>query len=250
MSGPLAGRVALVTGVSRRAGIGAAIARELAQAGATLVVTGFRAYDLEQVWGADAADLRPLGIDEPIDLDLGTPDAPARLFDEAVRRHGGVDVLVDVAAHWAAGSIAAVDTTQLDRHWAVNLRAAVLLSAELVRRLPADRPGRIINVTSGQSRDPMPEEIAYAVTKAGLDALTRSLAVGLAPRRITVNAVDPGPTDTGWMTDDVRDRLRAAAPGGRLATADDTARVVSWLASDAAAGVTGRVIRVEPGWTP
>ncbi len=158
-----AGRVALVTGVSRPAGIGAAIARELAEAGATLVVGSFRAYDEQQTWGPgpDDAALRR----DAVDLDLGAPDGPARLFAEAIRRHGHVDVLVNNAAHWADGAIEQVDVAQLDRHYAVNLRAAVLLCREFVHHLPPDRPGRIVNVTSGQGRDPMPGEIAYAVTK-------------------------------------------------------------------------------------
>jgi 3-oxoacyl-[acyl-carrier protein] reductase len=165
-----------------------------------------------------------------------------------IRRHGRVDILVNDAAHWAAGSLADLDVAQLDRHWAVNLRAAVLLCREFVRHLAPGRPGRIVNVTSGQGRDPMPGEIAYAVTKAGLDALTRTLAVELAPRAITVNAVDPGPTDTGWMTDTVRAKLVADSPDGRLATAEDTAKIIRYLASDAAEGITGRIIRTEAGW--
>jgi 3-oxoacyl-[acyl-carrier protein] reductase len=245
-TGQLAGRVALVTGVSRRPGIGAAIARELADAGATLVVASFRAYDAQQAWGPghDDPELRA----DAVDLDLGAPDGPPRVFAEALRRHSRVDVLVNNAAHWTAGSLGDVHDPHLDRHYAVNLRAAVLLSRDFVRHLPPDRPGRIVNVTSGQSRDPMPGELAYAVTKAGLDALTRTLAAELAPRSITVNAVDPGPTDTGWMSDPVRSELRAAAPDGRLATAEDTAKLIRYLASDAADGITGQVIRTRPGW--
>lgn len=237
-------RVALVTGASRQAGIGVAIAHELARAGATVVRASWRAYDAQQAWGADPAD------DGTIDVDLTPPDAPARLFAAALARHGRVDVLVNDAAHWEAGSIDVTDAARLDRHWAVNLRAAVLLCREFVRHLPAGRAGRIINVTSGQGHDPMPGELAYAVTKAGLDALTRTLAVEVAARGITVNAVDPGPTDDGWMSDDARARLRAASPDGRLAEPADTARAVGWLASDAAAGVSGRIVRVRPGWQP
>lgn len=185
---------------------------------------------------------------DAIDLDLGEPEGPARLFAEAVRRHGRVDVLVNNAAHWAAGSLADVEANQLDRHYAVNLRTAVLLCRDFVRHLVADRPGRIVNVTSGQGRDAMPGEVAYAVTKAGLDALTRTLAAELGRRPITVNAVDPGPTDTGWMTDAVRSALCRASPDGRLATAEDTAKLIRYLVSDAAEGITGQIIRTHPGW--
>jgi len=93
----------------------------------------------------------------------------------------------------------------------------------------------------------MPGEVAYAVTKAALDALTLTLAAELEPRGITVNAVDPGPTDTGWMTESSRATLIAASPAKLLATPEDTARWVRLLASDRASSTTGQILRVEPG---
>ena len=249
-------RVALVTGVGRRAGIGAAIARELARAGANVFVSFLRRYDEAQSWGGDAAmpeallqELRSHAEADGCELDLSDPTAPAALFAAARRRFGRVDILVNNAAHWEAGGIERVDASQLDRHFAVNARAAVLLCAEFARHKAAGSPGRIVNITSGQGLGPMPGELAYAVTQAALDVLTVSLSAELADRHITVNAVDPGPTDTGWMTASVKAALEAAASTGTVASPQDTARIVRALVSEAAAHVTGQIVRVRPGGT-
>ena len=117
-----------------------------------------------------------------------------------------------------------------------------------VTRSPARRAGSSTS-PSGQGLGPMPGELAYAVTKAALDVLTVSLSAELADRHITVNAVDPGPTDTGWMTASVKAALEAASPTGTVASPQDTARVVRALVSDAAAHVTGQIVRVRPGAT-
>jgi 3-oxoacyl-[acyl-carrier protein] reductase len=250
----LEGRVALVTGVTRRAGIGAAIAKELARAGAKVFVAFFPKYDRAQPWGVQegepAALLDELGALSEVtgtELDLSLPSAPRELVERAVAHFGRVDILVNNAAHWEAGSIDEVGAAQLDRHYAVNTRAPVLLCAEFVRSTATLGWGRIINITSGQGRGPMPGELAYVVTKAALDALTLTLSVELAHRNITVNAVDPGPTDTGWISAEQRVDLRRASSTGRIAVPDDTARLVRLLARDEAASVTGQIIRVQPG---
>jgi 3-oxoacyl-[acyl-carrier protein] reductase len=247
----LAGKVAIVTGVTRRAGLGAAIARELIDAGAAVFVSHFREYDKRQAWGVASDEpesiLAALGErGAGMDLDLSHPSAAVDLFDRAGARFGQqVDILVNNAAHWEPGRIADVSAEQLDRHYAVNLRAAVLLCSEFVRRRHPSVGGRIINVTSGQGQGPMPGELAYAVTKAGLDALTLSLAADVLPLGVTVNSIDPGPIDTGWMTPDLRTTLAALSPTGSLARPADLASVVRLLCEDAAAGVTGRLVRIQ-----
>jgi len=246
----LAGKVAVVTGVTRRRGLGAAIARELVGAGAAVFIAYFREYDKRQAWGVAPDEperiISALGEQGAgIELDLSNPSAAVELFDRAGSRFGQVDILVNNAAHWESGGIRHVSTEQLDRHFAVNLRAAVLLCSEFVRRWHASAGGRIINVTSGQGQAPMPNEVAYAVTKAGLDALTLSVTVDLLASGVTVNAIDPGPIDTGWMTADVRDRLTSQSPSGNLPRAEDLASVVRLLCTDAAAGITGRIVRMQ-----
>jgi 3-oxoacyl-[acyl-carrier protein] reductase len=246
----LAGKVAVVTGVTRHAGLGAAIARELVEAGAAVFVTHFRQYDRRQAWGVADGEpesiLGALGANAAgMELDLSTPSAAADLFDEASARFGPVEILVNNAAHWEPGRVADVSADQLDRHYAVNLRAAVLLCGEFVRRRPPGGGGRIVSVTSGQGAGPMPGALAYAVTKAGLDALTLTLAAELAASGVAVNAIDPGPIDTGWMTADLRASLASASPAGRLARPEDLAEVVRLLCEDEARSITGRIVRIQ-----
>jgi len=246
----LAGKVAVVTGVTRRAGLGAAIARELVEAGAAVFVTHFREYDRRQTWGVAPGEpesiLAALGEQGAgIELDLSSRSAAADVFNQAESRFGPVDILINNAAHWEPGGIRQVSAEQLDRHFAVNTRAAVLLCSEFVQRRRPGVGGRIINVTSGQGQEPMPGEVAYAVTKAGLDALTLSLAADLLTLGVTVNAIDPGPIDTGWMTADVRARLTSASPTGSLARPEDLSSVVRLLCAETAAGITGRIIRIQ-----
>lgn len=251
----LTGRTALVTGVTRRAGIGAAIARELGRAGATVFVTFFRQYDQQQAWGVEPNEpeslLRELSsIADDVagtELDLSQPASPAELFRRAVRRFGCIDILVNNAAHWEGGGIEEVRADQLDRHYAVNVRASVLLCAEFARHKKSNTPGRIINITSGQNHNPMPGQIAYVVTKAALDALTLTLSAELAGRGITVNAVDPGPTDTGWISDELRLKILRESPQG-ISSPEEIARLVRLLSGDDAASITGQVIRAQaPG---
>jgi 3-oxoacyl-[acyl-carrier protein] reductase len=248
--GELDGKVAVITGVTRHAGLGAAIARELIDAGACVFTAHFRAYDERQTWGVAANEpqeiLRALGSrSDGIELDLSEPAAAVALFDRAAARFGPVDILINNAAHWEPAAIDGLSAEQLDRHYAVNLRAPVLLCSEFVRRWRPRAGGRIINVTSGQGRSPMPGELAYAVTKAGLDALTLSLAAGLESSGVTVNAVDPGPIDTGWMSPDLRASLASASPSGSLAQPRDLATVVRLLCANAAARITGRIVRIQ-----
>ena len=251
----LTGRTALVTGVSRRAGIGAAIARELGRSGARVFVTFFRQYDEQQAWGAEPNEpeslLRELGsIADDVagtELDLSQPASPAELFRQALQRYGCIDILVNNAAHWEAGGICEVGADQLDRHYAVNVRASVLLCAEFARNKTRNTPGRIINITSGQNFNPMPGQIAYVVTKAALDALTLTLSSELAGRGITVNAVDPGPTDTGWISDELRLKILQESSEG-ISSPEEIGRLVRLLAGDDAASITGQVIRARgPG---
>jgi 3-oxoacyl-[acyl-carrier protein] reductase len=248
----LYGRTALVTGVSRRAGIGAAIARELAAAGARLFVTYLRAYDREQTWGAEPDEpehllheLQDIAPDAMgLKLDLSSPDAASALFHAARRSVGDIDTLVNNAAHWETGALEAVTADSLDRHHAVNVRAAVLLCAEFTKQLPPGVDGRIINITSGQNQNPMPGQIGYVVTKAALDALTLTLGAELADRNIVTVAVDPGPTDTGWISAATRDALQRDWPLG-ISYADDIGRLVRRLAGDAGREFNGQVIRAQ-----
>lgn len=248
--------IALVTGAGRRRGIGAAICRELADAGSNIIFTYWHAYDAAMPWGAEPEapevlrhEIEASGVRcSAIELDLSRPDAATELLDAASSSLGRPSVLVNNAAVSFHTDYRSLDAASLDAHYAVNLRSTALLCVEFARRHPAGTPGRIINLTSGQSLGPMPDELAYIATKGATEALTTSLAPPLAALGITVNAVNPGPTDTGWMTDEVREAIRTRSPAGRLATPADCARLVRFLASDAAEWITGQVIHSEGGF--
>jgi 3-oxoacyl-[acyl-carrier protein] reductase len=107
--------------------------------------------------------------------------------------------------------------------------------------------GRVVNFSSGQHLGPMPDELAYAGSKGAIIAFSTSIAPSLARRGITINVVNPGPTDTGWMTPDLRDAIADQIPMGRVGMPDDAARLVGWLASDEAQWITGQVINSEGG---
>ncbi|WP_314173654.1 SDR family oxidoreductase [Streptomyces winkii] len=261
---PLRGRTALVTGASRRAGIGHAVARRLAAYGASVYTHHHRPHDSAQPWGTD-----PDGPGALADTvresaapgatvahgpgDLTEPDAPARLIARASEALGGGGLDILVANHALSGSdgpLDSVDAEMLDAHWAVNTRSVILLIQAFARLpRPDDAPsGRVVVMTSGQDvRGGMPEEICYGLAKGALASSVRTLATALAPR-ITVNAVNPGPVDTGYRDGEDHAAVAALFPGGRWAVPDDPARLVSWLTTDEAAWITGEVINSENGF--
>jgi 3-oxoacyl-[acyl-carrier protein] reductase len=249
-------RIALVTGASRRQGIGAAICRALAADGVEIAFAHWQSYDRAKPWGADPdgpaalmAELQDRGVRAvAIEADLSRPETPSWLLDEVAARLGQPAILANNAAHSTLDGFARLDAATLDAHYAVNFRATALLSVEFARRWPGGPGGRIINLTSGQSLGPMPDELAYAATKGAIEAFTISLAAGVAPLGITVNAVNPGPTDTGWMSEELKAALLPRFPFGRIGQPEDVARLVAFLASDAAGWITGQVIHSEGGF--
>jgi len=251
----LTGKVVLITGVSRRQGIGCAIARQLAQAGATIFTTYYRPYDVEVDLAKDwyeaemiLAELRSSGAwVAGVEIDLSAPDAPAAIFDGAERAFGHVDILINNATRDLPANIDTVTAAMLDQHYAVNIRGLLLLCQEFVRRFKASDGGRIINLTSGQGLTPMPESLPYVASKGAIEALTFTLAPSLMKRGITINAVDPGATDSGWMGDELRAQLAGRAPAGRVGLPTDAARLICFLASVEAAWITGQIVRSRGG---
>ena len=252
----LSGRVAVVTGASRRQGIGAAICRALASHGAAVLFTHWRGYDRTQPHGSDEdgpaaleRELAALGVRAVgLEVDLSRPEAPVAVLDAASARLSPPTILVNNAAHSTQEGYETLDAASLDAHHAVNVRAMALLSVEFARRYPGGPGGRIVNLSSGQGLGPMPGELAYVASKGAVEAFTRSLAAEVAPRGITVNAVDPGPTDTGWMTAGLKAALLPRMGLGRLGQPDDAARLILFLASDAGGWITGQVIHSEGGF--
>jgi 3-oxoacyl-[acyl-carrier protein] reductase len=180
-----------------------------------------------------------------VEADLGDAHAPARVLDAAVAAVGPLAALVNAHAQSELGGLIETTAEQIDRHLAVNARGTALLMAEFVRRFQGGH-GRIVNFTSGL---PLAGEIAYAASKGAIEWITVSAAVELAPRGITVNAIDPGPTDTGWMTAELAERLAAETPFGRVGRPEDAAELVSFLVSPDAGWITGQVLHSDGGFS-
>lgn len=250
-------RLAIVTGASRQRGIGAAICRALAQAGTDVFFTHWTPYDEKMPWAAEGdepahlqSQIQNMGVRcEHLSCDLSMVDAPQQILDTVESRLGFPSILINNAIHDDTNApFDQLDATILDAYYAVNMRGTILLSVEFARRFFWPSGGRIINLTSGQGRGPMPGKLAYVATKGAIDAFTVTLAREVASRGITVNAVDPGPTDTGWMTEAVKQELLLLFPTGRIGQPGDVARLVAFLASEDAEWITGQIIRSTGGF--
>ena len=252
----LSGRVALVTGVGRKRSIGSAVCRALASRGAGVVFSYWTAYDRQMPWASDEdepeallGELRASGVRaEGVEMDLSLPDSARLLLDVAEETLGRPSILVNTAAYSAHGGFEDLDAQALDAHYAVNVRAMALLSVDFAQRHPGGPGGRILNFSSGQSQGPMPGELAYVATKGAIEAFTRTLAVEVGHKGITVNAVNPGPTDTGWISEELEQEILQKFPLGRIGRPEDAARLVTFLASDEAAWITGQTIHSEGGF--
>jgi 3-oxoacyl-[acyl-carrier protein] reductase len=244
-------RVALVTGVSRRAGIGFAIARRLVDAGVRVFAHHHAAHDFERPWGGDAIDevMAELGGAANLGVDLIKPGAPEQLLAAAVAALGHVDILVcNHASSDPDGGLGSLTAGMLDHHYAVNTRSSLLLVQAFAAQHDGRPGGRVVLMTSGQNLGPMSGQIAYATAKGALAAITASLSDTLIDRGITVNCVNPGPVDTGWATPELFETLRAQFPPGRWGEPDDPARLIAWLVSDEGRWVTGQVLNSEGGF--
>jgi 3-oxoacyl-[acyl-carrier protein] reductase len=238
----LTGKRALVTGAS--GGIGSAIAKALAEAGATLALSGTRVGALEDV----AKDIG--GNTHVLPCNLSDLDAVDNQVPAAEAAMGGIDILVNNAGMTRDNLFMRMKNEEWDEVLAVNLTAAFHLTRAVLRGMMKQRFGRIIGISSVVGVVGNPGQGNYAASKAGLIGMSKALAYEVASRNITVNTIAPGFIASA-MTDELNDKQRESIlgtiPSGRLGTAEEVAGCAVFLASDAAAYITGHTLNVNGG---
>ncbi|MEV0280765.1 SDR family oxidoreductase [Streptomyces sp. NPDC050610] len=248
-----AGRpLALVTGAGRSAGIAASVAVKLAQDGWDVAFTYWTPYDERMQWGKE------LGAPEElqkklashgartlaVEADLSDPAVPAQLFDSVERELGNVTALV--LCHCESVDSGLLDTTveSFDLHFAVNARATWLLIREYGLRFRGQHgSGRVVSLTSDHTAGNLP----YGASKGAMDRITLAAAHELADLGVTCNAINPGPTDTGWMTEELKADMIRSTPLGRLGVPRDCANLVSFLCSAEGGWINGQLLQSNGG---
>jgi 3-oxoacyl-[acyl-carrier protein] reductase len=244
-------RTALITGVGRRRGIAAGIAAGLAADGWDLALSYWTPYDLRiGLEGSPddpeliADELRGLGTRvELLPADLEQPDEAAELIPRASARLGTLDALVMSHTESVDSGILTTTVESFDRHYAVNVRAPWLLIAAFARQLPPGG-GAVLALTSDHTVGNLP----YGATKGALDRLVLASAHELGERGLRANVINPGPVDTGWMTDEIRESGLRQQPTGRLGTPADTANLVRFLLSPEGSWINGQLLYSNGGF--
>jgi len=249
--------VALVTGAGRERGIAFAVALKLAETGWDVAFSYWSGYDARMPWGSDrdapgrlAAELtergaRPLAVE----ADLSDAHTPGRLFDAVEQGLGPVTALVMLHAESVDSGLLDTGVESFDLHVAVNARASWLLVREFAERFTAPARagvGRVIAFTSDHTAGNLP----YGASKGALDRIVLAAGKELAGRGITANVINPGPVDTGWMTQELVDELTAATPLGRLGTPRDCANLVGFLCSAEGGWINRQLLLSNGGLAP
>jgi len=248
MSQELAGKVALVTGASK--GIGAAIAKHLSSAGASVVVN----YATDKGGAEDVVrDIAAAGGKAvAIQANVAMSSETRRLFENARKTFGRLDILVNNAGVYEFRPIEQVDEEHFHKHFNLNVLAVLIASQEAVK-LFGPEGGSIINIGSVASTYTPPLSSVYSATKASVDAITRTLAKELGPRKIRVNSINPGAVITpglhaaGLADGEFRNQIEREAPLRRIGQPDDIAPAVAFLASPDASWITGEILAVSGG---
>ena len=259
-------RVVLVTGANNPQGIGAATVMAFARAGAKVALVYKklpRAYDesktgqngTDRYFKANAGDaaqveqqLMEMNAQYLIlEQDISNEADVKNIYDQVTERFGKVDILVNNAADGDMDGIDTIETiTQkvIDDTFAVNVRGTILMTREFINR--RGDYGRVINLSTDAAQV-FPGQITYGASKATIEALTRSIAIEAAPYGITVNCVAPGPTQTGWIDNELEQAVLPLIPMGKLIQPEDIANTILFLASPQARMLTGQVLKVSGG---
>jgi len=245
MNDTLKGKVALVTGASR--GIGRAIAERLARNGAAVAVNFSRnAGEAQKV----VAKIKAAGGDAfAIQADIARVPEVVRLFDETIAHFGKLDILVNNAGIMFTKPVSATTEADFDRIFAINVKGTFFACQQAATRLAEG--GRIINLSSSTTARFMPNYGAYVATKGAVEQLTRAMAKEIGPRKITINAISPGPTETELFlegkTPEQLQQFGQLSAFGRIGRPEEIAEAVAFLASDAASWISGQNLRINGG---
>ena len=238
----LSGKTALITGAS--GGIGSAIAKNLSQQGAHVVLHGTRAGRLEELASEIGSNV------SVVTANLSDRDAVGGLVAEAAKATGAIDILVNNAGITRDNLFMRMKDEEWDDVLEVNLTSSMLLCRSAIRAMMKARWGRIISISSIVGVIGNPGQTNYAASKAGMIGFSKSLAAEVASRGITVNIVAPGFIETPMtdeLTDEQKQKLLANVPAGRLGSSQEVAAAVSFLASEEAAYMTGSTLHVNGG---
>ena len=252
MSADTSRPIVLITGASRRAGIGAAIAMNLAEAGWEVVTTYWRPYDRTVYQACDDTDAEViLGLVRAhaprslaIEADLADPETPGRLFDQIEQRLGRITALVLAHCESIDSDFLTTTVESFDRHFVINARAPWLLIREFATRYRgAFGDGRIIALTSNHTVGNLP----YGASKGALDRIVLSATHEFKDRGITANLINPGATETGWISEEMRQRYATICPLGRPSLPTDCANAVRFLCSKDGGWINGQLIHSNGG---
>lgn len=250
---PLKNKSIFITGVSTTRGIGYAVALECAKQGASIFIQYFKSSETSEDFQNVCTGIKQKLIEGAKFNYIHVNFENDSFVDEIelfMRQNGTMDYIIcNHALSGYDGYLLETTSENLDKHWQINTKSSILLSKLFVKQHDQKNRGKIIFMTSGQTLGPMPNEISYALSKGALKEIVKSLAHDLANKNITVNAINPGVTNTGYLDGyDLSEWIETSFPFGRLSDPQDTANLITFVLSDKGSWITGQIINSEGGF--